>query len=79
MPECLYRDFNILKWLLDTLPASIAYANNPILYAFAQQTPKEVTAFLLGGLPKVRRKREAETGDDFGCVSCLEDILRCRF
>jgi hypothetical protein len=59
------------QWLLDALSASVAYAYNPILYAVAQQTAKEVIAFLLGSLPQVRRKREAETGDDSRCVSRL--------
>jgi hypothetical protein len=37
----------------DTLSASVAYADNPILYAVAQQTPEEAIAFLLGSLPQV--------------------------
>jgi hypothetical protein len=79
MPECFYRDPYMLKWLRDALSASVAYAYNPILYAVAQQTAKEVIAFLLGSLPQVRRKREVETGDDSRCVSSLGNILQCRF
>ena len=48
--------------------ANIDDANNPIRYAFTEQATQEAFAFLLGGLPKIWRKREVEAGDDSCCV-----------
>ena len=43
-------------------------ANNLICYAFMEQTTQETPALLLGGLPKVWQKGEAEAGNDSHCV-----------
>jgi hypothetical protein len=60
------RSTNVLRYIL---LAPITHAYNPILFAVAQQAAKEIITFLLGSLPKVRRKWEIEARDDSRRVS----------
>ena len=55
------------------ITAAADYAHHTIRDAFEEQAAQEVVALLLGGLPEVRREREAQAGDDSCMVSLLLD------
>lgn len=61
------RIFRMTYWQWTYLKSNAAHiddANHPIRNADTKQAIEETIAFLLGGVPEVRREWEVEAGDD---------------